>query len=422
MIKIINFEKKNWFIISSLIYKLILDLSYFYFINPVFEYEGYIIHQNVTKYFESFALYFVFILLIPYRLIKPSSFLVVFLFFSYITPLLVFYSFSNEDRVHLYIVLLGFSMIILMGRAKLLKVKKLYSGNLIVIFTSTVCVSIVTLWMIYSGGFSHFNMDMSKVYEYRRVVGPLLYVGPMSYLIVWVTKVFGPTLLAFALWKKKYFFSIIIFLLHFLWFGLSSHKSVLFYPFLIIILWLLFTRTRALSLVPIGMCIFAIISLIAYFIFDNVFIGSMFIRRVLFVPSYLTFVYYDFFSINKYIYWSNSFMSFFIEYPFESNTALLIGEYLGTDATANNSFLSTGYMHAGVFGIFIYGLIVGILFRLIDSFSSNQIPIWLALSVIIVPAQSLITSSDLPTSLLTHGLAISVLMIYLIRSPKINAE
>jgi hypothetical protein len=159
-----------------------------------------------------------------------------------------------------------------------------------------------------------------------------------------------------------------------------------------------------------------VISYLTFLILDQLLLGSLFIRRVYFVPSYLTFVYYDFFSNNDFIYWSNSFGAAFSDYSYSISPAKVIGEYIDTEANANNSFLSTGYMHAGIAGIGLYGVIIGFLFRVIDSIAASGVPPWVAISILIVPSQSMLISADLPTSLLTHGFGVAVLILFLMRS------
>jgi len=238
----------------------------------------------------------------------------------------------------------------------------------------------------------------------------------MGYLNVWATKIFGPVLLALALWRKNYLLAGFVFGLHVIWFGISSHKSVLFYPFLVTFLWVWFRKTRALSLIPLSMSLVVTATFLFYIFYEEIFLGSMFIRRVFFVPAKLTFDYYEFFSINPFVYWSNSITSYFIDYPYTMNTALLIGDYLGTEANANNSFLATGYSHAGIPGMIFYGVLVGLLFRLIDSLARNGVPVWVAVATMIVPSQALLTSADLPTALLTHGIGMSLVILFLLRS------
>jgi len=82
----------------------------------------------------------------------------------------------------------------------------------------------------------------------------------------------------------------------------------------------------------------------------------------------------------------------------------------------NNSFLSTGYMHAGLLGVVIYGVLVGLLFRVVDSLSHHGPPTWMCIAAVIVPMHSLLTSADFFTAMLTHGVGASLLLLFLARS------
>lgn len=412
----INFEKRRWFIINAIIFKAILELSYVLYVNPLFSYAGFILDLNIFKYIESWAIYITLAVILPNTLHKPSDFLMSYLFFSFLSPLLVFYELANASRTHLYIVLWGVSLIYFFRNGRPLKILTIKHANKIGLLILISGSLFVTLWMIYSGGLRYFNLDLSKVYSFRQDVSDTIDVGIMVYINIWATKVFGPMLLTLALWKKKYQYATLIFLLHIIWFGISSHKAVLFYPFLVLMVYFWFKKTRALFLIATSMSIVVITSLTIFLIYEDITLGSLFIRRVFFIPSFLTFVYYDFFSQNDFIYWSNSLFSSWITYPYSLDPAKLIGHSLDTEAHANNSFLSTGFMHAGIVGVSIYGILVGLLFRLIDSISKHGIPTWAAVSCMIVPSFSLLASADLPTSLLTHGVGIAIFLLFLLRS------
>ncbi len=407
-----------FFIIYSIILKITLELSYAEFIVQVFEYEGYKVNYNLVKYLESWIIYMMLIIGTPKALRKPSDFLLAFLVFVFLTPLLVFYGMSGADRSTLYTILMSVCLIYIFRLGPVIQLRNLRGGVVFAYGLIFLGIFTVTAWMVLSGGVNSFNLDLTLVYEFRDAAGESIDKGVMSYINVWASKVFGPALLALALWRKRYFLASVVIGMHIFWFGVSSHKSIIIYPFLIIFIWFWFENAKDLSLIPFSLVILVSSLLMYYYITNEIFIGSMFIRRAFFVPAKLTFDYYEFFSTNPFIYWSNSFASPFIEYPYTTNTALLIGSYLGNDTTAaNNSFLSTGYMHAGIFGMFIYGVLVGLLFKLIDDLSRYRMPVWMALSLIIIPSLALLTSADLPTSLLTHGFAMSIVLIFMLGSP-----
>ena len=116
------------------------------------------------------------------------------------------------------------------------------------------------------------------------------------------------------------------------------------------------------------------------------------------------------------MYYSNSITSHFIEYPYAMSPALLIGDYLGARSYAINSFLPTGFMRAGFFGMILYAFLFGLLLRLIESVARYGVPVWMAVATMIIPSHALLTSADLPTALLTHGIGISSLLLFLLRS------
>jgi hypothetical protein len=55
-----------------------------------------------------------------------------------------------------------------------------------------------------------------------------------------------------------------------------------------------------------------------------------------------------------------------------------------------------------------------LLFRIIDSLVGHALPVWVIVATFIVPMHALITSSDLLTSLLTHGILIALFILILL--------
>ena len=112
-------------------------------------------------------------------------------------------------------------------------------------------------------------------------------------------------------------------------------------------------------------------------------------------------------------------MSSFSNYPYgEVSMSKLIGNYMGTEASANNGFISSGYAHAGIFGIYIYSIIIGFILRLLNDITYNLLPLWFAIALCLQALRSLVMSSDLFAVMLTHGLIIVIIIIFFVRSKK----
>ena len=185
-------EKKYIFIFSSILFKIILEYTYINFVNPIYAYSGFVLDINFIKYFEGWLIYLLFLSFTPHILEKTSDFIINNLLFAFLTPLLVFYSLSNAAREHLYIVLGGILIIYLFRRGKKIKLPNIKHGHNYAYLLCFLSVVSTSLWLVFSGGLNFFNLDLLRVYEFRRDVGEVLNTGLMGYLNTWAIKVFGP--------------------------------------------------------------------------------------------------------------------------------------------------------------------------------------------------------------------------------------
>jgi hypothetical protein len=91
----------------------------------------------------------------------------------------------------------------------------------------------------------------------------------------------------------------------------------------------------------------------------------------------------------------------------------VIGTYLGhPDLGANTGFIASGYAHFGIIGVAIYTVIATIILNFINAIS-KKINLYFLLAIILIPMQTLFISSDMFTVLLTHGLLIAILVLWL---------
>ena len=111
-------EKKSIFIFSAILFKIILEYTYINNVNPIYAHSGFILDISFIKYLEGWLIYSLFLSFTPHILEKTSDFILNNLLFTFLTPLLVFYSLSNAVREHLYIVLGGILIIYLFRKGK----------------------------------------------------------------------------------------------------------------------------------------------------------------------------------------------------------------------------------------------------------------------------------------------------------------
>ena len=83
---------------------------------------------------------------------------------------------------------------------------------------------------------------------------------------------------------------------------------------------------------------------------------------------------------------------------------------------ANTGIVGDAYMNFGFAGLALWGIILIIILKLVDS-CSNRVDIRVGVAAIAMPTITLMNSALL-TNLLTHGLLLSLLLLYLL--PKWN--
>lgn len=399
-----------------LLFRLSLDLAYIYVVSPVYSYSGFTTSLNVIAVIESYFLTILIGMAITPNIDRASHFFIWMFAIASIIPTLSYYALHSGSRIFMYSIMIGFFCVVLVSKLPVIRIGTLKEGRSIGIFLLIIMVTAVAASLIAKGGLSHFNLDLSKVYEHRGEVGLLINAGIWGYINTWVYKVVNPALIAWALWRKRYRLFLIFTALQVLFFAISSHKSVLFYPVLILAVYFFVRKKEAFKYITWGLIGVIIFSSCIYLIFDNIWLASLFVRRVFFVPAQLNFAYYELFSDIGHVYLSNSIFSSFVNYPFEYNYTNMVSLYLlgHPNANCNNGFLATGYMHFGYLGMWIFSIIIGLLLWIADSLVGKRMPKWLGISIITIPFFSLFTSADLGTSLLTHGILMGFLILLII--------
>lgn len=418
-----NILNKNLilFVFLVLLFRVLLEISYVNVVSQIFAYEGYQLNFSYLNYVTSWVVFLSGFYLVRDRIYKVSDYFFITAFLAVIIPLSVLFGYDSERSFFpFFILLMAIFFINLVTRTKIISFKTLPTfkdGIRFVVVISAIFVAFLVVWYFVSG--VSFNLNFSKVYDFRGENADLAAGGLLSYTNNWTYKIFNMVLFAIALRYRRYFLAIIIFGVQVYFYAASAHKSILFLPILIIGVWFYFRKTNSLAVVPFLFSSVIAFTLITYYLLGDILASSLFSRRVFFVPANLTYVYFDFFHSNPKVLWSNSVLSSFLTYPYDLSMAYVVGSYLGKEGMgANNGFVASGYAHAGLFGVFFYALIIGLILRFINDVTYYYIPLWFAVALSIVPLRSLLISSDLFTVMLTHGFIVALVVIFLARSKK----
>lgn len=388
--------------------------------SEVYAYEGFTVDFDINNYTISWILYILTCFITPRNFVRISDYFVVLAVTAVIGPLATLVGVGGYSSFSLTVTVASLLLIILIvnffGSVNL-SIPFIKNGRIIAVYSSITFVFAIVLWLFATGAALNlnFNLSASYVYEYRAANAQLSSFGLFTYFNNWVYQVFNVFLISYFLLRRKWALFCFFSLLQVFFFGVSAHKSILFYPLLIVSIWYYLQKQTSLVVVPLLFSGVIIFSFLIYLVFSDIFISSLFIRRVFFIPAILTANYFEFFADNPFVYWSNSVLSSFVDYPYTERMTVLIGEYRNTGASANNGYVSSGYAHAGIFGVLLYSFMLGIIMSFLNSLTRNTKHLWFYLALVIVPIRTVVISSDLFTSLLTHGFLIAILIIFFVR-------
>lgn len=409
---------KIFFLASILFYRLALDISYFYVIYPSFSYMGFELEIIPISYVLSWLGILLFYPLLSVNITRLSELVLLIAYLGLITPMSSYYGMTGVTLYPFAVSILSFFIFYFLTRGFFLNLipspTRLVQGGIIVKLLSFGLVAFLVAWYFYSGAFSFFNLDITRVYEFRGRSAEVANIGFLSYLNGWIYQVFSLFLISVFLLEKRFLLVLFFFVVQIFFFGVTGHKSLLFYPFLLFGVWLYFNRSSRIWWLPLLLACVVFFSIIFYYVLDNIWPVSLLVRRVLFVPADLTYDYFSFFSKNDFVLWSNSVLSSILEYPYENSVPRMIGEYNDSGAGANNGFISSGYGHAGLLGVLFYTFVFSFFVLMLEKFT-EKFPLWFSIAVTIIPIRSAIISSDLFTVILTHGLLVTVILVVLYR-------
>ena len=110
--------------LSLLLFKILLEINYVYFIYPVFSYIEFILDINFIKMLESYLFFIIGFLVLPFDDKKISNSLLFILFIFNFIPLSSYYFLTNNYRIYMYGVFSAYMLLALLIYVLKFKIKK----------------------------------------------------------------------------------------------------------------------------------------------------------------------------------------------------------------------------------------------------------------------------------------------------------
>lgn len=385
--------------ITLVIIFLLLDVIYINSISRVYGYMGFTIRQ--PNPFSSILIY-LFVSLVSFLSIYKakldfSKIIVQLILILFTFPALVFYKNSNlpidiplAHALFFFTTYFSLEFInIKPFRYQFVENQKKYFLLFFLVILS------LPFLVVFKFNINFRNLLLIDIYE-TRLLQRNLSNQFLSYIYSQIVNVLLPISFIYFFNLKLYKLSFYVCLLLIYFFLIGAHKSVLF-GFVIVLLGLRFRYI--LNLFPLLVLVTLFVDFVAYNFFNNYFISGLVTRRVFFVPALLDKYYFSFF-LEKHLYWSHSFLSSFIDYPYKLKPAYLIGRnfFGNSQMSANNGLISDGFANFGWLGVLINVLIFSFYVSYLKSLRISS----KYFSIIIILLVSFL-SSALPVVLVTHG-------------------
>lgn len=392
------------------------------FIVDVFGYMGYEDNLSATKTAIA-ALGICFCAFLIRNKNLPSEYFLHLTLSLVVLPTLVLFAGSNLPYIFAGTTLLAYSLLSVTTRLVTFKTIKTFRIKTPSILLHLLLIaSAATVLSIFAfGGGTYFNLNLAMVYEFRSEAADNL-PGIFSYINPIITKVAIPFGVIIALQTRRWSALFALLMCAVLLFALTAHKSILAYPIVALTAYHFSKNGRYAKLLIYSLLSIGLLSILELNLLRNSDFGywfsSLIFRRAILTPSFLNLAYIDWFGSNPTYFWADSRVTLgLVSPPSHLSSPHLIGYQLygSEDMSANTGWIGSGFANAGIFGVVLYTVLIGILLSFLNSYSRK-----LGTPTIIAIFSSLILtvllSADFLTSLLTHGLLVATMIVVI--SPK----
>lgn len=392
-----------------IVYKILLDYLYIVHISPYFSYAMLTCDFNWLDTCLSWgicicSLPVVTLFLKNLKLCSSQAAIILYLLrFIPFTSMIAFKDFNMYFVINMLIFWGGlFFVLYKLPNIKIIYIK-LENNNILLAILVILCCTILYI----SGYYAHFriNFDLQNVYELRLEARefdlPLLF----QYLWPAASNVLPIMMVYFLLKKKRWIFIFIGFII-LLNFSINGSKSTLFK--MLLCLSLIFIRPyNVMKWIILGLPIFCFLTIIVDYMTHSVLFSALVARRVLFIPTLLDSLYYQYISDTTPV---------FFNAEAATEIAFSLGDmyFQKEEMRCNNGLFTDAFLNLGTLGCVIFPIILGLFFKVCNPILKKVNPAISVFSTLLICTT--LGSATFTTSLLTHGLLLLLITCYLMAS------
>ncbi len=403
---------KAIYLIALIALYFALAKTYTEFLQPLYSYVHFKQHFVPTREVESLTVLSVAAAVMPANFRRPSDLFISLAIVFTLVPTAMMYTYADLGLETALVTYGGLAVIFLAREIPIgVPVWAVHGSSFMPIYLFTGLSLLGVATVAYQMGFDSFSLDLFDVYG-RRAIASSKLTGILGYIVSFTLQ--GnllATIMSFIC--RRWVALVVNVTASFFFFGLMGNKASFMGTFIFIIL--SFIMQSRFCIVFIVLCFSTVV--VCFYLFfmkhEYLIFSGIFQLRTLILPVYINNLYLYVFRDQK-LYWGYSKVSLgLIDNPLSLDPPNLVGYYLfGTTAThANTGFVGSGYMNAGLIGILIYAVAIGLCCRVIDQFAQRRGTRSFAALVCLPGFLGAVTTADLPTVLFSGGWSFAILLI-----------
>lgn len=401
-----------------------LHLSYQYLIAPFYSYAKltYTAPQPLV-YAVLIVLILALALIMPLQLARPSDFVLWVLFAVMVIPsMMIPYLTRTLDTttqlMMAFVITACFAGVILATRipddAFRARVRTVSPR---VFWIGIIAFSAATYGALAASGAIKFALpSLTQVYGVRaEFSGYLANNRIVGYLVPNQANVINPLVIATGLYLRRWWMVIVGMVGELVIYAAAAYKTVLFAVPVLVIVAIVFRKSRPRQSALMPWAFVGVISVSAMIdaALHTPWITSLFTRRFMDLPGFLTGAWVSVFSDGPKALFAYSFLSKFFYYHYATPPAYVVAaQVLDSPLTnANANLFGDGYANFGWWGMVFESAILAVVLVLANRFSRG-IPLMIVIQLFVMASITLANTSVV-TALLTHGLVIALIVLAL---------
>ena len=414
-------EKKDFLrkSIGIIIYKLVIEAAYVFYLSPLFGYNGFTYEFDSYRYVVSWLLCMIFICCVIYtnEASKRKTDLIIEIWvYLCVVPALILYE-GNVTSLKCILLEVCYWMLMfvfynLLGHittARLCYKNEMF-GRLIIL--ATICISDFALLIICDKNSAYKNTnDLYGVYDARTEAGSYDIPTVISY-VLGLSCATIPIIITFLFKEKKWIGALFLIVVQMLNFGINGLKST-FAMTIVAIGCYIVIKQKYLKTIQTFFSLFGVACMLEVILAKSFYFIDFLLRRVFFVSSQLSYCYLDYFSTHEPDYFRTSLGRFVGVSSEYSKIPYLIGyEYFNKDVSANCGLIADAVTNLGVVGILVFPLIFAFFLLVLNrcvEYVNEKIYF-----VAFVYIAYVLNNASFTTALLSHGLIGLMIVLYIL--------